>query len=232
MEAIVLKSTKEKMIKKHIEKLVEIGDDKEGYLGNNSLKWALYVVGPNSDIDKKLDCRFDRYELFEYCKNNSDLNVLIAVLSWGGMRRDHGKRLFENLNYIIPIVEDLRKGVYKTRKEAFEIFQNKRAEGLLPGLGIGYFTKLICFLAPELNGYIMDQWVGKSINLLTGENIVSLTSNSWVNDKNTADSYELFCAKIDELAKELNCDGIEAEKKIFSVGNGKGNWRKYLIKSI
>jgi hypothetical protein len=29
---------------------------------------------------------------------------------------------------------------------------------------------------------IMDQWVGKSINLITGEKIVSLTSNSWVNE--------------------------------------------------
>jgi hypothetical protein len=38
----------------------------------------------------------------------------------------------------------------------------------------------------------MDQWVGKSINLITGEKIVSLTSNSWVNDKNDSDVYELF----------------------------------------
>jgi hypothetical protein len=220
------------MVEQHIEKLIEIGSEEEGYLGNNSLKWAIYVLGPKVGIDKNLDIRFDRYELFEYCKNNSNLNVLISILSWGGMRRDHGKRLFENLNHVMPIVEDLRNGVYKTRKEAFEVFQNKRAEGLLPGLGIGYFTKLICFLSPELNGYIMDQWVGKSINLITGEKIVSLTSNSWVNDKNDSIAYELFCSKIDELAKKLKCDGIEAEKKIFSVGNGKGEWRKYLIKSL
>lgn len=220
------------MIEKHIEKLIELGSkEEEGYLGNNSLKWATFVLGSNTEINENLDIRFDRYELFDYCKNNSDLNVLISILSWGGMRRDHGKRLFDNLEHIIPIVDNLRKGVYKTRKEAFEVFQKKRSEGLLPGLGIGYFTKLICFLAPELKGYIMDQWVGKSINLITGQNIVSLTSNSWVNDKNDSNSYELFCSKIDELAVELGCDGIEAEKQIFSVGNGKGAWRKYLIKS-
>ena len=222
------------MIEKHINELIEIGNEKEGYLGNNSLKWGTFVVGKTTEIDINLNTRFDRYELFEYCKdrNNNNLNVLIAILSWGGMRRDHGIRLFENLDHILPIVDDLRKGIYKSRKIAFEVFQKKRSERVLPGLGIGYFTKLICFLSPELNGYIMDQWVGKSINLITGEKIVELTSNSWVNDKNDSNNYELFCSKIDELAKKLNCDGIEAEKRIFSVGNGKGLWRKYLIESM
>jgi hypothetical protein len=32
-----------------------------------------------------------------------------------------------------------------------------------------------------------------------------------------------FCSKIDDLAKKLNCDGIEAEKKIFSVVMAKVN---------
>lgn len=68
------------------------------------------------------------------------------------MRRDHGKKLFENLKYLLPIVENLRKGDYRTRKSAFAVFQEKRTAGLLPGLGIGYFTKLICFLSPESNG--------------------------------------------------------------------------------
>jgi hypothetical protein len=42
----------------------------------------------------------------------------------------------------------------------------------------------------------------KSINLITGEKIVRLTSNSWVNEKNDTDVYELFCSKIDDLAKK------------------------------
>jgi hypothetical protein len=221
------------MIEKHINKLIKIGDDNQGYLGNNSLKWAQFVIENNTIIDKNLDTRFDRYQLFKYCdnKNIDNLNVLTAILSWGGMRRDHGKRLFNNLNNLLPLIDNLRKGIYKSRKEAFDAFQKQRINGLLPGLGIGYFTKLICFLSPGLKGYIMDQWVGKSINLITGEVITKLTSNSWVNDKNNSTDYEIFCSKIDKLAIRLNCEGIEAEKRIFSVGHGKGQWRKYLIEN-
>jgi hypothetical protein len=77
----------------------------------------------------------------------------------------------------------------------------------------------------------MDQWLSKSINLLTGEQIVNLTNNSWVNDNNNSVTYELFCSKIDEIAGILNCGGFEAEKRIFSVGRGVGQWRNYLIQN-
>ena len=50
------------MIEKHINKLIKIGDDNQGYLGNNSLKWAQFVIKNNTIIDKNLDNRFDRYQ--------------------------------------------------------------------------------------------------------------------------------------------------------------------------
>ena len=216
----------------HLNHLIQIGDNEQGYVGSNSLKWAKDVL-PSNNFDPYLNRRFNRYELFEYCqnKNNSDLNVLAGILSWGGMRRDHGRLLLGNRDPILVLTNDLRLGVYKTRSEAFLTIQNLRNHRLLPGLGIGYFTKLICFLAPNLNGYIMDQWVGKSINLLTGQNVVNISSNNWVNDKNNSDTYELFCTHIDNLAQLLNRSGFEAEKRIFSVGRGKGAWRNYLIRN-
>ncbi len=109
-------------------------------------------------------------------------------------------------------------------------FNKKEIRDTYQGLGIGYFTKLICFLSPNLKGYIMDQWVSKSINFLTGDNIVDLTSNAWVNDSNNSDTYENFCNHVDQIAVILNCDGFEAEKRLFSVGGRKkGEWRNYLI---
>lgn len=217
----------------HLNYLIQIGNNDQGYVGNNSLKWGLSVIGPGENLDPYLNKQFNRYELFEYCQNqnNNNLNILIAILSWGGMRRDHGRKLFENRNFILRIVDELRNGNFETREQAFAIFQNHRKKKILPGLGIGYFTKLICFLAPNLNGYIMDQWVAKSINLLTGEYIVNLTGNNWVNDINDSNTYEIFCKHIDNLAKLLNCSGFEAEKRIFSVGRKKGQWRNYLIKN-
>ncbi len=214
----------------HLNYLIQIGENDQGYVGNNSLRWTNHVL-PDSNFDNYLNRQFNRYELFEYCQNinNDNLNVLAAILSWGGMRRDHGRLLFNNLEFVLNLVNDLRTGSYQTRKKAFSTFQDYRANGLLPGLGIGYFTKLICFLSPNLNGYIMDQWVGKSINLLTGQNVVNISGNNWVNDNNSADAYEIFCNHIDNLAIILNCPGFEAERRIFSVGRGKGAWRKYLI---
>lgn len=217
----------------HLNFLIQNSNNEPDYIGNNSLRWAQQVM-PHYNFDNYLNRRMNRYELFSYCQNpeHDNLNVLAAILSWGGMRRDHGRLLFNNLNCVLDIVYNLRNGIYQNRRVAFDSIQQKRNEGLLPGLGIGYFTKLICFLAPNLNGYIMDQWVSKSINLLTGMNIVSLTGNNWVNDNNTADTYECFCTHIDHLARILNCTGFEAEKRIFSVGNGLGTWRNYLIQQL
>ena len=218
------------MNEKHLNYLIKIGGNDNGYYGNNSLLWANQVF-PDYCFDNYINRQFDRYELFKYCEDhtNNNLNVLVAILSWGGMRRDHGRLLLKNQELILELVHNLRIGKYKTRKIAFSSFQSYRTKGLLPGLGIGYFTKLICFLAPELNGYIMDQWVGKSINLLTGKEIVKITGNNWVNDYNNDETYEIFCSNIDNLAIILNCSGFEAEKRIFSVGRRVGIWRNYLI---
>ena len=213
----------------HLKRLKVIGQDDTGYIGSNSLKWAKFVL-PKKEFDLKLDNRFTRDKLFDYCKdfNNDNLNVLVAILSWGGMHRSNGKILFENHKTVLDLVEKLRTKKYNTREEAFLDFYNKRVQNDLPGLGIGYYTKLICFLSPHLNGYIMDQWAGKSINLLLNRKIVGLTAE-WVSeDRNDVNTYKEFCTKIDELSKILECDGFEAEKRIFSVGNGKGLWRNYL----
>ncbi|WP_278035802.1 hypothetical protein [Flavobacterium nitratireducens] len=217
----------------HLKYLIQIGNNDQGYVGNNSLNWGISVLGKDTNLDPFLNRQFNRYELFDYCQNqnNDNLNILIAILSWGGMRRDHGRRLFENENVILEIVGKLRNGNFETRKQAFDVFRNERKKKILPGLGIGYFTKLICFLSPNLNGYIMDQWVAKSINLLAGYHIVDITNNNWVNDNNDSSTYETFCQHIDNLAEILECSGFEAEKRIFSVGRKKGKWRNYLIQN-
>lgn len=216
----------------HLNYLIQIGDNEKGYVGNNSLKWATSILPDNNLLDKYLDRKFNRYELFDYCqnRNNSNLNVLIAILSWGGMRRNHGRLLFNNLRFVLDLVENLRNGMYVAREKAYAAIQDNRTNGIFQGLGIGYFTKLICFLSPKLNGYIMDQWVAKSINLLSGRTIVKISTAGWVNDNNDYIVYKDFCTEIDELAQRLNCTGIEAEKRIFSNGGTHmGKWRTYLI---
>lgn len=219
----------------HLDNFIKLSSCEQDYLGNNSLKWGNYVL-PDTKIDNYLNKQLNRYELFDYSQNLKidNLNVLVAILSWGGMNRRHAVNLFSNPITLMELVNNLRNRVYQTRQSAFEAFQIKRENGLLPGLGIGYYTKLICFLSPQLNGYIMDQWVSKSINLLTGEKIVSLSNykgRGWVNDNNNYETYETLCSKIDQLATILGCSGFEAEKRLFSIGKGQGAWRNYLIQN-
>ena len=85
--------------------------------------------------------KFDREFLFEYCKrdNNRDIELLIAILSLGGMRIVHGNQLFANSNWVLKIVFRLRKGEFRSREEAFNEILEIRSKGILPGMGIGYF---------------------------------------------------------------------------------------------
>ena len=216
------------MNQKHLKKLIEIGNQEQGYVGINSKSWADYVFGNANKIDPFLNKKFDRYELFNYCKNAGNINAVIAILSWGGMKRNHGKLFFDQYETVEECINNLRLNKVKTRKAAFCMFQNWRKENPKLGMGIGYYTKLICFLAPQLNGYIMDQWASKSINLLFDNEIVNLQNGIWVDDSNNEEVFELYCQKIDELAVVLGCTGFEAEKRIFSLGYGKGLWRNYL----
>jgi hypothetical protein len=116
----------------------------------------------------------------------------------------------------------------------------------LPGLGPAFFTKLIFFCLPPHKGYIMDQWTAKSVNLLTGKNIVSF-SDGYVSEKNTICNYECFCEVIEQLGqrlhgenKEKNNKKIENGEKIemamFSRGVYRSEkrwpWRQYVIKKM
>ena len=204
------------------------------FKGPNSLSWSQFVYGKSLSGEDLLNRNFYRDELLNFCsdKSNSDMLTLLAILSWGGMNREHGKNLFTNTDPILDIVYKLRTSHFKTRSEAYNYIQEKRKSKLLPGLGIGYFTKLICFLAPELNGYIMDQWVAKSINLIAEKNIVHINKSHWVTDENNSEAYESFCDEVDKIGAELNLSGYKAEEKLFSIGGkNKGAWRKYVIEN-
>lgn len=100
-------------------------------------------------------------------------------------------------------------------------------------MGPAYFTKLICFLNPNLNGYIMDQWTAKSVNIICGKEIVKLTPQGFVDSiKNDTKVYRAFCEVIDQIAKEVNMKGIDIEESMFSNGGRKkGGWRRFLIEN-
>ncbi|WP_164126404.1 8-oxoguanine DNA glycosylase OGG fold protein [Sphingobacterium luzhongxinii] len=219
----------------HMDFFRDINDENKVFKGQNSALWISHVMGEGYKCPPELNKQLYRDEVWLYCKDSksTNLDALLAILSWGGMKREHAKRLLKSPDPVMDIVMKLRKQYFKSRSEAFDYIQDKRNTGLLPGMGIGYFTKLICFLQPELNGYIMDQWLAKSVNLLSGKMMVHIANSKWVSDQNDAVVYEEFCLFIDELALNLETTGFKTEERLFSVGGRKkGKWRSYLIKCL
>ena len=112
-----------------------------------------------------------------------------------------------------------------TRQEAYRLFIDENA---IHGLGPAYFTKLLYFFSPNEIHYIMDQWVAKSIDLLTGEWVVRIYGDA-VSPYNQPGNYQAYCEEIDYLADHLNCNGAEMEERLFSRGGrNPGHWRQYV----
>lgn len=195
--------------------------------GQNAKDWYSYI---SDDVSDLLDHTFVRHDFLNKNSTNklSDREFSIAILSWGGMRRMHGLALFNHKDWP-QLVARIRHGRV-CRKDAYEAFKSLRSQRRLTGMGPAYYTKLICFLNRDLNGYIMDQWSAKSINLLLNRSLVALTPSGMVSDSNSADTYEEFCQCIESLSKNISKNPLETEEALFSFGGRrKGMWRKYVI---
>lgn len=159
-----------------------------------------------------------------------DIEGLCAtIFAWGGMRRDHGRKLFSDagLHQWLPTAQQVLTEPL-TRAESYDRFRRlrltsmmkgaesydrfgRRLTSLMKGAGPAYFTKLIFFLMHKRRdampvGYIMDQWTARSINLLllTNREPIHLQGNATVTDRNDAQSYERFCRNIEQLTDNIN----------------------------
>lgn len=223
-------------------------DDPGGKLGR-SFADGLQEVDAQAILPKKLT----RKKVFELSANSqlSTPTVCAAALAWGGMRINHRDMAFDpqRVSEWYKVADQLRQGSIN-RAEAYEAFSELRRARKLKGMGPAYFTKLIYFLMPKNDakhprGFIMDQWAGCSVNLLCGQGIVRLNSNTrWikksdrirtetsfvVSDFNTAKQYEDFCLVIEQLADLLG-EPVDQIDRTFVDGGGKARkgWRQYLL---
>ena len=176
------------------------------------------------------------------------IDCVISILAWGGRDVKNGSTALSTVEDWLPICDEIRSGNL-SRANAYEKFKSIRgvdANPKLQGMGPAYYTKLIFFLMPQQieQGYIMDQWTGASVNLISGIRLVKLnrTINRYkkieesVSDDNTKDDYENFCKFIEYIAKRLReelqkaVDPATVELAMFSFGGReKGEWRKYVI---
>lgn len=215
--------------------------------GKRAKNFGAVVYGAQAHLlpDKQL-CRSEVFDMVAN-SDHTTLTVSIAVMAWGGMRVDHRTMAFTEPTWL-PIAEDLRCG-HISRAEAYARFASLRSAGNLMGMGPAFYTKLIYFLtrgaAVRPQGYIMDQWAGLSINLLTGRNIVLLDStvawerdspnvivNSIVSNANTSERYEEFCSLMDRLSQHFGLDADAIDRAIVSDGGKRASaWRAWVSSS-
>lgn len=185
----------------------------------------------NSLYDKPLDRKY----LKEICRADSgktNSECLMSIMAWGytNPRNDthNAKSLFENpesVEIVERIIGELRRGEIWYLHAYEKFYKAKNGElNKIKGLGVAFFTKLIFFCDPKHEGYIMDQFASKSVNLLMDTEIVLITKEGYVKKENTADNYEKFCDTIKSLASRLDWKPDEVELALYSDGG----WRKYV----
>jgi hypothetical protein len=179
--------------------------------------------------------------------------LCISIFAWGGMRGNHRDLLFSRpLDPWVAIAEQVRRNQL-SRAGAYDSFSNLRTSGNdnpIAGMGPAYFTKLLYFLAPGTSespkGYIMDQWLGCSVNLLTGRQIVKLDQNlkwqirdgqakqvvdSIVSNVNSGQDYEEFCQIVEALSRKMGTSWTpELTERALIADGGKSAhpWRTYV----
>ncbi len=204
-----------------------------GWLGMNLQNWANLVVPSLGTQFGFANRRYDRQAVREFCidRERSDEACFLFVMAWGGMRPVNARRCWKEKHSWLSHLRQLREGQL-SRRQAYEGFASLRREGKLPGVRPAYFTKLIFFLRPSDDGYIMDQWTGKSVNLLTGKSLVCLDFSGHVSDKTSAQCYESFCLTVEQLSACCGFSPSTTEERLFSVGGrNPGDWRKHVKKN-
>lgn len=198
----------EKMVKKHLDEFIRITEDLRG--------------------DEQPSAKLKRSDLKKLCASNeSNSKCLKSIMDWGKPWRNT-KIFFSDPEYAKNaecIIEKLRKESI-SYLDAYRDFRKAQLSGEISGLGPAFYTKLIFFCDPKHEGYIMDIFVSKSVNLLMDNKIINIQNRNYVEPKkNTNQVYGHFCEIINDLADYRNWSGEEIELALFSEG---GEWREYV----
>lgn len=219
--------------KPHYTVFEEVQFQPQGALGKSPSQWVedlgLKEVPDVEQLPKK---PLDRKGVRQMCidPHRPVLFGYVCAMCWGaqekGPRGDQGAiGPWSERKKIALHLETLRKGGL-SRSEAYNLF---RKPGNVKGLSVSYFTKLLFFFSPRDNFWIMDQWTGKSINLLTGEMVVRFNGPS-PSDRNKGGNYQAYCEEVDALANLLKVSGDEIEQRLMSKGKPKPwPWRSHVL---
>jgi hypothetical protein len=210
-------------------------------------RWARHIGATDEHSNSISANNVDRIYLKDLCADASISSeaCFLAIMAWGGMKTDHGAIAWALRDKWLPLVDTLRTGNL-SRSESYAKFHEFRTANPRCGFGPAYYTKLIFFCSPSHDGYIMDQWTARSINLIMpngGRPMVDLNAvrnkgqiSYYVSDRNGPDVFERFCQAVEFLAAQSELAATnpeEVEMRMFAFG-GQGRkppakWRQYVI---
>ena len=179
--------------------------------------------------------------------------LVVDVLAWGGMGTKYGRTALPAWESWKHACVGLFNGSLNA-SEAYECFYELQRDRRMPGIGPAYYTKLIFFLGKG-DGLIMDQWTGRSVNLLFGNFIRidrehAAPDRATVNSQNKAAVYLKYIDHVQKVASHLSASlnkdisTDKAEEFLFSISPKKkprtlnrdqhavvSAWRKHVIES-
>lgn len=158
-------------------------------------------------------------------KKYTTVEAFVAIMAWGGWRfftQDAAqKRVWESMNSWLPILDNLRNKSISP-SSGYSLLHKK-----IPQVGPAYFTKILFFFDTSKSCYIMDQFTGKAMHILTRQTQIPkmLKGKQASIDQNApASDYEAFCEFVNELVPVLGKRSpVEIEELIFSQKNAP--WR-------
>lgn len=173
--------------------------------------------------------KLSRRELREYCDGSlhSTEACFLATMCWGGIRANNLRSAWNSKEKWLPTLNAIRTE-QASRSDHFAQLKDLMDNGALIGIRAAFFTKLLYFIRVKDDAFIMDQWLGKSINLLFNESIVPMNGNQ-VHRRASAQDYETFCQALEAIAQIIQKTPQETEEILFSRGGrNPGEWRAYV----
>jgi hypothetical protein len=224
----------------------------EGWKGKKPRSWLDAIGRQLSTIrELELDKSLVRTDIHRIVADSrvSPGDAAFAIMAWGGMTVRNAKRFLQAEQRWLPVVASLAEGKLDAF-QAYDRFYNLSVREELPGCRPAYYTKLIFFLTRDRRrgerGFIMDQWLSRSICLIADEQFVRFDQprrlrqqpNRYVSDQNAVEIYHRFCehlSKLTDMSDETDPDPRIREEnmeiRMFSEGRGKGAWRSYVVEN-
>ncbi len=170
----------------------------------------------------------DRQQVLAFCQNPEmpTLGAFALCMAWGGQRMDHYRSCLGS-TALIGLLEQLRKSE-RSRLEDYAL-----ASGMMvKGLGVSFLTKLLFFLRPRRDAYILDQWIAKSLDfLMESPCAVKLVKWGGPHHETTPHEYDEACLALEEIGALLGgLSGDLTEQLLFSRPSGE--WRIQVDKAF